>query len=244
MEEGTQDGVLLLANESSRQSPAVHGRTMLDLHRLVKNLSIDKMQCAGTKHTGIPVKTLKKLLKKAGLKVSGKKATLTRRAKRAKLFGGGIGPAPKSKMGSLLAPGAAVLDPNRGAQLADQNRLYHAEQLRKATEDKLNSGKSSVYVTLGQNKVLPSKEAQDMYDFVKNQKILSSEQKQRLLEIIEINKQAKLASEEMIRDEFKRENGYDLDDVQEPNVLFDFLEDILVGNVRRRGGKKKRSRRS
>jgi len=61
---------------------------MLDLHRIVKNLSIDKMQCAGTKHTGIPVKTLKKLLKKAGLKVSGKKATLTRRAKRAKLFGG------------------------------------------------------------------------------------------------------------------------------------------------------------
>jgi hypothetical protein len=46
------------------------------------------MQCAGTKHTGVPVKTLKKLLKKAGLKVSGKKATLTRRAKRAKLFGG------------------------------------------------------------------------------------------------------------------------------------------------------------
>jgi hypothetical protein len=61
---------------------------MLDLHRIVKNLSIDKMQCAGTKHTGVPVKTLKKLLKKAGLKVSGKKATLTRRAKRAKLFGG------------------------------------------------------------------------------------------------------------------------------------------------------------
>jgi hypothetical protein len=46
------------------------------------------MEKGGTKHTGVPVKTLKKLLKKAGLKVSGKKATLTRRAKRAKLFGG------------------------------------------------------------------------------------------------------------------------------------------------------------
>jgi len=42
----------------------------------------------GTKRTGVPVKTLKKLLKRAGLKVSGKKATLTRRAKKAKLFGG------------------------------------------------------------------------------------------------------------------------------------------------------------
>jgi hypothetical protein len=73
---------------------------MLDLHRIVKNLSIDKMQCAGTKHTGIPVKTLKKLLKKAGLKVSGKKATLTRRAKRAKLFGGN--PPPKSTVGDMM----------------------------------------------------------------------------------------------------------------------------------------------
>ncbi len=55
----------------------------------MKYLSIVKMDnYGGTKHTGIPVKTLKKILKKAGLKVSGKKATLTRRAKRAKLFGG------------------------------------------------------------------------------------------------------------------------------------------------------------
>lgn len=209
----------------------------------MKNLSIDKMQCAGTKHTGVPVKTLKKLLKKAGLKVSGKKATLTRRAKKAKLFGGGIGPAPKSKL-SFLAQNAAVLSDKAKFDIDEKNRLYRAAQLRKTAEENLNSGKSSVHVTLGQNKVLPSKEAQDMYDFVKNQKILSSEQKQRLLEIIEINKKAKLASAEMIRDDFKREYGYDLDDVKEPNVLFDFLEGIFVGNVRKRGGKKKRSRRS
>lgn len=62
---------------------------MFDLLCVVKYLSIVKMEnYGGTKHTGIPVKTLKKILKKAGLKVSGKKATLTRRAKRAKLFGG------------------------------------------------------------------------------------------------------------------------------------------------------------
>lgn len=58
----------------------------------MKNLSIVKMNdYGGTKHTGVPVKTLKKLLKKAGLKVSGKKATLTRRAKKARLLGGGPG---------------------------------------------------------------------------------------------------------------------------------------------------------
>jgi len=48
------------------------------------------MEDGGTKHTGVPVKTLKKLLKKAGLKVSGKKATLTRRAKKARLMKGGL----------------------------------------------------------------------------------------------------------------------------------------------------------
>lgn len=45
----------------------------------------------GAKRRGVPVKTLKKLLKKAGLKTSGKKAALTRRAKKAHLVkrGGG-----------------------------------------------------------------------------------------------------------------------------------------------------------
>ena len=39
----------------------------------------------GGKRRGVPVKTLKKILKKAGLKTTGKKAALTRRAKKAKL---------------------------------------------------------------------------------------------------------------------------------------------------------------
>ena len=42
----------------------------------------------GRRRTGASVKTLKKVLKKAGLKVSGKKSTLTRRAKKARLMGG------------------------------------------------------------------------------------------------------------------------------------------------------------
>ena len=43
----------------------------------------------GAKRRGVPVKTLKKLLKKAGLKTSGKKSALTRRAKKARLMKGG-----------------------------------------------------------------------------------------------------------------------------------------------------------
>lgn len=38
---------------------------------------------------GVSVKTLKRVLKKNGLKVSGKKAALTRRAKKARLIRGG-----------------------------------------------------------------------------------------------------------------------------------------------------------
>ena len=46
---------------------------------------------AGRRRTGASVKTLKRALKKAGLKVSGKKAALTRRAKKAHLKVGGGG---------------------------------------------------------------------------------------------------------------------------------------------------------
>lgn len=57
----------------------------------------------GGKRRGVPVKTLKKILKKAGLKTTGKKAALTRRAKQAKLVkkGGNQDDAP-----AVLVPGA------------------------------------------------------------------------------------------------------------------------------------------
>ena len=42
---------------------------------------------------GVKAKTLRRMLKKAGLKVSGKKATLTKRAKKAHLMRGGLSPA-------------------------------------------------------------------------------------------------------------------------------------------------------
>jgi hypothetical protein len=47
-------------------------------------------QTAGRRRSGASVKTLKKVLKKAGLKTSGKKAALTRRAKKARLMRGGM----------------------------------------------------------------------------------------------------------------------------------------------------------
>jgi hypothetical protein len=63
------------------------------------------------KRSGVTVKTLKRVLKKAGLKVSGKKATLTRRAKKAHLkVGGGFMDDLKAKaaeVGSNIANKAA-----------------------------------------------------------------------------------------------------------------------------------------
>lgn len=46
---------------------------------------IDQVPAAGGKR-GVTVKTLKRVLKKNGLKTSGKKATLTRRARKARLI--------------------------------------------------------------------------------------------------------------------------------------------------------------
>jgi hypothetical protein len=46
---------------------------------------------------GVSVKAMKKLLKKNGLKVSGKKATLRMRAKKAHLMGGADAPAEEKK---------------------------------------------------------------------------------------------------------------------------------------------------
>ena len=54
----------------------------------------------GGKRRGVPVKTLKKILKKAGLKTTGKKAALTRRAKQAKFF----------KMGGEVPAGTDVIE--------------------------------------------------------------------------------------------------------------------------------------
>lgn len=47
--------------------------------------SIDSME-GGRRRSGVTVKTLKRVLKKAGLKTSGKKSALTRRAKKAHLM--------------------------------------------------------------------------------------------------------------------------------------------------------------
>ena len=62
----------------------------------------------GGRHRGVKAKTLRRMLKKAGLKVSGKKSTLTKRAKKAHLMRGGdasASAAPSTAAGYPFAPG-------------------------------------------------------------------------------------------------------------------------------------------
>lgn len=76
----------------------------------------------GGRRHGVSVKTLKKVLKKAGLKTTGKKATLTRRAKKARLMGGTVsetiekaGETGKAAVGTIAA---AVKTPVEAAKAA------------------------------------------------------------------------------------------------------------------------------
>jgi hypothetical protein len=77
----------------------------------------------GGKRKSVTVKALKRALKKVGLKTTGKKATLTRRAKKARLMGGqasealkgvrttvkGVGETAKGVVGAPFAATEAVL---------------------------------------------------------------------------------------------------------------------------------------
>ena len=61
----------------------------------------------GRRRHGLKTKSLKKLLKKAGLKTSGKKAALTKRAKSAHLIrGGGVGSSNSAEQAGIV-PGAS-----------------------------------------------------------------------------------------------------------------------------------------
>jgi len=83
---------------------------MLSPHPFTPAGGEDSMK--GGKRRGVPVKTLKKLLKKAGLKTTGKKAALTRRAKKAKLM---------MKGGLEGMKSSADLDLDKEPQFEDDN---------------------------------------------------------------------------------------------------------------------------
>ena len=58
----------------------------------------------GGRHRGVKAKTLRRMLKKAGLKTSGKKSTLTKRCKKAHLMRGGLLPSSPGAGGPAAWP--------------------------------------------------------------------------------------------------------------------------------------------
>ena len=83
----------LLPVNGGRKRKTCRGKLYRSINKMLSPLPIsggEESMKGGAKRRGVPVKTLKKLLKKAGLKTSGKKATLTRRAKKARLMKGGF----------------------------------------------------------------------------------------------------------------------------------------------------------
>lgn len=80
---------------------------------------------AGGRRHGVTVKTLKTVLKRAGLKTTGKKATLTRRAKKARLMGGQLSAAVEragQTVKSAVGVGEALVQaPIKGVKAALNN---------------------------------------------------------------------------------------------------------------------------
>lgn len=82
----------LLPVNGGRKRKTRRGKLYRSINKMLSPLPIaggEESMKGGAKRRGVPVKTLKKLLKKAGLKTTGKKAALTRRAKKARLMKGG-----------------------------------------------------------------------------------------------------------------------------------------------------------
>jgi hypothetical protein len=210
----------------------------------VKNLSIDKMDKGGTKHTGVPVKTLKKLLKKAGLKVSGKKATLTRRAKKARLMKGGLFGLPN------LGISKRITDfPNLG--------------IRKRITDALPD-----HGVLGNAKIITQDEADENSDYATTKNFSEDQPKSKLAKVFAQKKGLFKGSPEQIaaeaereknrfvtndiidsfkkvegnqqklKEAFKKEYGYELDD---PEMMKDYViyksHNVWEGSLEQRGAR-------
>lgn len=71
----------------------------------------------GGRRGGVKAKTLRRMLKKAGLKTTGKKSTLTKRAKKARLMGGSLAGTIVSGAESAAAVGGRRRRRHRGGEL-------------------------------------------------------------------------------------------------------------------------------
>ena len=217
----------------------------------MKNLSIDKMDKGGTKHTGVPVKTLKKLLKKAGLKVSGKKATLTRRAKKARLMKGGLFGLPN------LGIRKRITDlPNLGIRkritdaLPDKGVLANAKIITQDEADEDSDYATTKNFSEDQPKSKLAKVfAQKKGLFKGSPEQIAAEaerEKNRFVtkDIIDSFKKVE-GNQQKLKEAFKKEYGYELDD---PEMMKDYIiyksHNVWEGSLEQRGARAERRNKS
>jgi phosphopantetheinyl transferase (holo-ACP synthase) len=210
------------------------------------------MDKGGTKHTGVPVKTLKKLLKKAGLKVSGKKATLTRRAKKARLMKGGLFGVPD------LGIRKRITDlPNLG--------------IRKRITDALPD-----HGVLGNAKIITQDEADENSDYATTKNFSEDQPKSKLAKVFAQKKGLFKGSPEQIaaeaereknrfvtkdiidsfkkvegnqqklKEAFKKEYGYELDlsSTDEKDYIIYKSHNVWEGSLEQRGARAERRNKS
>ena len=197
------------------------------------------MDKGGTKHTGVPVKTLKKLLKKAGLKVSGKKATLTRRAKKARLMKGGLFGLPNLGIRKRITdalPDKGVL---ANAKIitqdeADENSDYATT--KNFSEDQPKSKLAKVFAQKkGLFKGSPEQIAAE-----------AEREKNRFVtkDIIDSFKKVE-GNQQKLKEAFKKEYGYELDD---PEMMKDYIiyksHNVWEGSLEQRGARAERRNKS
>jgi len=209
---------------------------MFDLHRLVKNLSIDKMDKGGTKHTGVPVKTLKKLLKKAGLKVSGKKATLTRRAKKARLMKGGLFGLPNLGIRKRITdalPDKGVL---ANAKIITQDEADEDSEYATTKNFSEDQPKSKLAKVFAQKKGL----------FKGSPEQIAAEaerEKNRFVtkDIIDSFKKVE-GNQQKLKEAFKKEYGYELDlsSTDEKDYILYKSHNVWEGSLEQRGARAER----
>ena len=85
-------------------------------------MALSPLPLTGGRRHGVTVKALKSVLKKNGMKTTGKKATLTRRVKKARLMGGqltaAVEEAAKTAKGVVDVGEALVKAPIKGVKAA------------------------------------------------------------------------------------------------------------------------------
>jgi phosphopantetheinyl transferase (holo-ACP synthase) len=198
------------------------------------------MEKGGTKHTGVPVKTLKKLLKKAGLKVSGKKATLTRRAKKARLMKGGLFGVPNLGIRKRITDALPEKTFLANAKIITQDEADEDSEYATTKDFREDQPRSKLAKVFAQKKGI----------FKGSPEQIAAEaerEKNRFVtkDIIDSFKKVE-GNQQKLKEAFKKEYGYELDlsSTDEKDYIIYKSHNVWEGSLEQRGARAERRNKS